>query len=98
MSLEQMGYLPGTIVRLDNTVSVKQIARYCSSVPEARSAGHAILSVSYLSYLCKRDGVVCVAIRLRVQQLTSRVSFLGRCKSFFISSTASIPAMGAHLA
>jgi hypothetical protein len=84
MSLEQMVYLPVTTVWLDSTASLKQIAYYYSSVPEARSARQAILSVLRLSYLCRRDGVVFVAIRLRVGQLTSRASFLGRYKSFLL--------------
>jgi hypothetical protein len=83
MSLEQMGYLPVTIAGLDGTLSLQLIAYCCNSVPEARSAGHAFLSVSHLSYLCRRGGVFCVAIRIRVGQLTSRALFLGRCKSFY---------------
>ena len=82
MSLEQMGHLSVTIVRLDSTVSLKKIAYFYGSVPEARSAGHTILSVSHLSYLCRQDGVICVAIGLGVGKLTFRASFLGRCKSF----------------
>ena len=55
-----------------------------------------MLSVLHLSFLCRRDGVVCVAIRLRVGKSTSRASFPSRCKRVLFPSQLPERLGGAH--